>query len=741
MNGTYGSGGAISTLANYEPRPISALTVKAVASPANNQQWFKDQAKRQRDALRRNRGIPITRGMMLPGTGYPGPNIYIRCLYALQSAVPAEVKYALHHLVKISHERGDKFRFDQFVNLADNLMSVVCSVSTLFYNHPGWQYSWKDEDSCQENLLNQLNGTSNLLGRIKSFKQVPLDTLHTEEWNSTMSDVSSASLVLRNMVILEENANYLSAMPLVRDMMTIVLQLPKCPDTVEIKYYALEMAEQLTRFWALTAVDPLYISLIKTVENNIYDRGMIITGLRALSRISMDLEVTNRLQNIPHSLLTHIYQWLLVEDEDLRGACLDFLYQYTAVTENVQSMVEAMDTESLVDVLMQFLMLGAVRIPVNQESEVKQQAPHSAPASVSTSIPKLAPSIVEKLCQIADSKEQSSAWYVDMAELKTKSDFNRLRSCFIEDLDGEITQLELWSAYNEAFNSLPGEAQLMVAKDFITNVTNVFPKAVARVVPHEHDRSRSKYTMKGISPRAVPLDFRGRPYIKCMWRIPVTPSTESTPPLNGVDSLHKDCDLWFSPSNAEEMWNHIVEAHLEVPRDTDNPRKFNDSSLRGTDRRFACLWAGCSRIPPPGIEDAHKVCVHVKIHLPDSGPGAAARAKYTRDANAVPSEPKLDMCYMNTPMDESGHPIGLPLAGMLVLRNLARQMLKTDGQNQGNNGLVRDSLVEKHFALHQERIFEVMTYNYSLRHYTPEFIQYVSKGMEKAQKKPRLSTD
>jgi chromatin structure-remodeling complex subunit RSC9 len=410
MNGTYGSSSAVSTLANYEPRPIAPLTVKAVVTPATNPQYFKDLAKRQKDMLRRNRGIPLVRGMMLPGTGYPGPNIYMRCLFALQSGVPSEVKYALHHLVKISHERGDKFRFDQFVNLADNLMQVVCSISTVYYDHPGWEYTWKDKISIDPTILNQLNGTPDLIQKIRYFSPLPVDTLHTEAWHSKMSDVSSAALVIRNMVILEENAKFMSKMPLVRDMMTIILQLPISPDTVEVKYYALEIAEQLTRFWTMDANDSLYLSLIETVESNIYDRGMVITGLRALSRISMDLEATNRLHNTPAGLLTHIYQWLLVEDEDLRGACLDFLYQYTAVTENVQSMVKAIDTESLVDVLTQFLLLGAVRIQANPEPEVKQPLPHLAPAATALSLPKLAPSIIEKLCQIQDPKEQSSAW-------------------------------------------------------------------------------------------------------------------------------------------------------------------------------------------------------------------------------------------------------------------------------------------------------------------------------------------
>jgi chromatin structure-remodeling complex subunit RSC9 len=410
ING-YGSNQTVSTLANYEPRQISALNVKAVTTPSNNPQYFKELAKRQKDSFRRNKGLTLVKGMMLPGTGYPGPNIYMRCLFALQSGVPSEVRYALHHLVKISHERGDKFRFDQFVNLADNLLQIMCSATSIWYDHPGWNYSWEDSQTDDDWLtLNQLHGTSNLLEKIAHFPLITVDTLRTADWITKMGDVTSAALVIRNMIILDDNANFVCAMPLVRDTITIILQLPKAPETVEVKYYALEIAEQLTRFWVLDENDALYHSLIQVIEENLYDRGIIITGLRALSRISMDLDVTNRLRNIPSLLLSHVYQWLLVEDEDLRGACLDLLYQYTAVTENVQSMVESVDTEALIDVLMQFLVLGAVRINLNQETQQKALAAPST-TGIAENLPKLAPSIVEKLCQIADSKEQSSAWY------------------------------------------------------------------------------------------------------------------------------------------------------------------------------------------------------------------------------------------------------------------------------------------------------------------------------------------
>jgi chromatin structure-remodeling complex subunit RSC9 len=332
----------------------------------------------------------------------------MRCLRALESGIPDEVKYALHHLVKISHERGDKFRFDQFVNLADALMHTVCSVSTVWYSHPGWEYSMTHDGSDRPNLLNELIGTDNLIQKINSYQPLHVDNFYTDQWRSVMSDVNQAGLVLRNMAMLEDNARFLSDMALVKDMMTIILQLPKRAETIEIKYYALEVAEQLTKYWVLGASSPLYTSLIETVENNIYDRGMIIVGLRALSRISMNLDVTNRLEAVPVGLLEHVYQWLLVDDEDLRGACLDFLYQYTAVTENIQFLMKALNTEALVEVLMHFLMLGAVRVPLHHEQE--SNLPTPKPSSNSEALPKLAPSIIEQLCLIADPREQSTVW-------------------------------------------------------------------------------------------------------------------------------------------------------------------------------------------------------------------------------------------------------------------------------------------------------------------------------------------
>jgi chromatin structure-remodeling complex subunit RSC9 len=409
-------------MVTYEPRQVAPSLVKAVATPANNPGAFRDLIQKQKDALRRNRGIVHPRGMMMPGStydhinetflkedvaGFTGPNIYVKTVMALTSGVTDEIKYALHHLVKISHERGEKFRFDQFSQLADELLQAICNVSTIWFQHPGWEYTWADRVSDQPNLLNELNGTTDLIRKLRTFPRQPVSAIRDEDFYTAMGNIDAALLVLRNMVLLEENSKYMAGVPLVRDMLTIVLQLPHVAETVEARFNALEVAEQLTKYWALDANDCLYQSLIETIENNASDRGVIITGLWALSRVANTLEAPNTLESIPSDLLTRICQWLLVPDDEIQGACLSFLYQYTAILGNVQRLVELGGMDSLLNVLISFLSHGAVRVPLGERPETPMRAVSD---DVSEVLPKLATSIMENICMLPDPKEQSSAW-------------------------------------------------------------------------------------------------------------------------------------------------------------------------------------------------------------------------------------------------------------------------------------------------------------------------------------------
>jgi len=698
------------TIANYEPRAALPATMKAVVTPSNQLDNYV-QSRKKYILNRRNRPVP-PKGMMLPGTGFPGPNIYIRALHALRSKQPEEEAYALHHLVKISHERGDKYRFDQFPGLAEALIAKVIDVGSLFYD-VAWDISYSEDDLDQPHILNGLSSTKDLLERIQKLSTLDVhDELLPEDNAKALNMVNEAALIIRNMVMLKENAHYAAGIPSIRDLIVIVLTLPKHPTVVELQHYALEIAEQLTKYWVLTAQDPLYRAMLVKVDSD--DRGQIITSLRALARIAMNLEATNKLTNVPVKTLRSICDWLLVEDEDLRIACLDFLYLYTGFPDNVETLAHEVQIEAVVNQLVRMLQHGA--IAYEERRSASKPSKSSQPID---GAPKLSSAIIEQLVTLEE-PERSSQW---------------LKTCFEEDPSGEITQIQLWSAYNTAFseavNNNPSSFRaLMPAKDFITNVSTTFAGASAQVLTVG---GQPKYTIRGIRPRSVPVDpSTKKQYMRCCWHPPSL--------LNGhADSKHSTTKIECGEfaSGARAMWEHIVSAHLEVPRDQETGQWLlepkPDIDMENGDavsitkpRKYSCHWGGCTHFQGNDTESAFVAGQHIKTHLPDTSIKQAIHTKHNRtpsesrpltssaqvqhdnfqpqfgqpvglgslglggrystseqngsrrrsDQQQLPHQPAPNFRYYNTITDESNDAAGLPLSSILVLRNLARQLNK-----------------------------------------------------------------
>ena len=397
------------TLANYEPRQQYPLSLKPVTTPGNNPEHYKLKRKQQQDAAASHVAKKY-KGLMLPGTGFIGPNIYVRAQLALQSGIPEEEQYALHHLVKISHERGDKYRFDQFAGLAEALVNKVLQVSCLFYDID-WSISYEDDDDDdtavpgQSPYLDGIHGTSDVLAKLKS--RIPLDTddhVTTSAFTQELGRITEAALVIRNMVMLEENAKYISRLPLLRDYFCIVLNLSSHPALVELQNYALETAEQLTKYYDIDSQDVLYQTLLAQLHTN--DRGKIITSLKAISRIGMLMPGNKRLENVPLATVNKLCEWIMVDDEELRSACLDFLFQYTSIAENVETLILDADIQRLLG------QLSALLLFLSKKQEPPKPSPPPAKEEVQvTHVPRLAPELVQQLLRFQE-PERSSHWCV-----------------------------------------------------------------------------------------------------------------------------------------------------------------------------------------------------------------------------------------------------------------------------------------------------------------------------------------
>lgn len=306
--------------------------------------------------------------------------------------------------------------------------------------------------------------------------------------------------------------------------------------------------------------------------------------------------------------------------------------------------------------------------------------------------------------------------------------YARLRTCFEEHPAGEITQIALWHSYNECFAGAPLTHPLMTAKDFITNVSTTFAGANAQVV----GTNPPKYTIRGICPRKVPVDNRGREYLMCRWR---------TQP--GMDD--GECRDFFM--DAEGLWQHVLEKHLGfgVFKDSDTSKPQLRPPTDELAGKYSCHWSGCTHFSSPGTSSPQEITNHIQTHLPDVGPRAEKRRAHNRAidspghtsgmmngyTNGVDGgeDQRVLRRWLSTPLDNQNHPEGLAFAAVLVLRNLARQLAKVEAMSKqlsGKDG--GDSLVSTVFSPVKERLYFVAAYNHAIREGVGGVLRLIGKG-------------
>lgn len=657
----------------YQPRHVKPLQLRPVATPSNAPSEFPRTRLSYRVA-------PDSRQPMLPGTGFDGPNIYTRCLNALRSRIPSEQAFALNHLVKISFERGDKYKFDSFPGLSEGLVEKALEVGELFY-YINWTVSWDiEEDSQDLGVLDGNYGTPDILERIGNLveKNTP-DILQTGEYFDKMVLITEAILTVRNMVTLPENAHNMSEFPPVKDLICIVLHLPEMDSLVEIKHMVLDIAEQITSFMILDADDPLYRTLLAQMTSD--DRGTILSALRALGRISMNLEATNTLNEVPGDILQRITSWLLLNDDELIDACLDFLYQYTAVVPNLDNLLRSTHPEALVDQLVRLLAHGARKVQYDLVLTPEKRLP---------SRDEVAP-MPEDLLQ-------------EMLKLEEPDRVHQwVKSFFEEDGSSFVTQLAAWQAYQAAFAAplKTIQQQMITPADFIRNSTAVYKGSNAQVLREPSD-GQQKFIIHGIRARPNPLSLDGREYGRCLW-------------ANDATRRNAKCGHFFL--KPEQMWHHILTTHLEA---TSNEEEQFDN----VEKPFVCTWGECNKYPRPTQMHLRDFARHVTTHIAAVIPGSASVGA---DSGVVPPKWIVPAKTMPVTFEETmtvrdernpqapPQAAGIPLSAVLVLRNIARNIVKTEAEEelvkQQRSTGEQGGWNERLFRASTPRLYEVLAEN------------------------------
>ncbi|KAK9460842.1 uncharacterized protein V1516DRAFT_677805 [Lipomyces oligophaga] len=607
-----------------------------------------------------------------------------RIALAIRSNLPDEMDWALQTLVHSSFENPDALIFERFPNLAPALLEKLSSIDTVYDLE---QLSKSDFDVSDDDLGFGVGSKSK--GR------------------QLLDKILEAALVLRNAAINPDNARYLAGIKLCQLALIKCLNLPERPSLIELRQYCLDIAESVTLFLhPRSSQDPLFRTLVAFLGTE--DRGVLIPTMRAVARSVVAVE-TNLLQSVDPKLVARICSLVMLDDEDLLAVSLDFLYQYTSSSENIEISSDIVDWRDLIQQLIRLLLYQAqewsTQVSVTEVAQVNRTPPAAAP-------PALPQDLLHGLLQLAE-PERATQW---------------MRACFEEDSEGDVTQIALWKAYESQFEEyvILGK-RLLPAADFIKNVTMAYKHAAAMVVTLPN--GQQKFIIKGIRPREAPLSLKGELYIDCQWT-----------------TSHGQCPNKF-PS-VKDLYKHILTVHVPLSLQSQSPVSNGNGILSPTTANtnaisngssdevliadaptiaaiekpiYFCKWKSCTRFDPDGVVNRHIVAAHIRTHVPD--PEDNKPIPYAVRIGIIPETPKYPSTNRNdlkvqqhafinksTIVDERGDATGIPVTSVLVLRNIARS-----------------DLGKKYVKALVPEIISVATVNVPLRNYVADLLTFVEE--------------
>lgn len=652
----------------YQPRGPNALSLQPLVTPGSNRSlFFQRKAITQAQSMPRIQHEPGYLDQLrvtVPPPVLQGPNIYNRVVQGLSSGIEREESFALHHLVKVSDERGDKFTFVGFVGLAEALIELCLEITKVVYGVQ-WKLSYDlPEGVAAPDQLNACFGTPQLRERIQSLQPILQEWVPEDTVVATRLDrIFEAALVLRNMLTLEANALFVSRFATFRDFLLIAINLPpQLPRLDEFRHYALEMAVCVTKYWPMQPDDPLYLSMAKELDGK--DRGRILLALQAIFRIGVESEENFKLSGLPLSTIQRLVATLLLDDEELVEASLEVLYTFTAYRENVSTLLKQDPTllTSIIPRLAHYLLHNAEPIQDRIQNRVVK-----ASKLIDVPIAKIPGDLYRAILQYPE-PDRASRW---------------LRCCFEESPPDDITQIAIWQGYSGQFNGV----QHIQAADFIKNISATFTAAQAQVI--SIPQAPPRFIIKGIRARRILVDMQGKGLFKCLWE-PSRPNECSHMVYDQSGTQRTICGSWHS--NRQDLWLHIITDHLNLPRQADG-RFANSTDLTLLSEK-KCKWIECRRSNP--FSSLVHLSNHIRGHLPEN---EQAMAKMITDVLTLPETavvggrlvpiPKNRNAYQDelytthtnyhTDVDEKGRPTGIAFMAFAVMRNLARFVSRYGG--------------------------------------------------------------
>ncbi|KAG0165377.1 Chromatin structure-remodeling complex protein rsc9 [Apophysomyces sp. BC1034] len=455
-----------------------------------------------------------------------------RILLALQSTLPNEVDWAFNTLVKFSFA-SENFSLDYMPILVDILLKCA-------------------EPFFQEKILPLLSDNENSDGVREAGEKI----FNSKEYQEEFERVLQVFHILRNFSFLEINIRRLAHHERLRHMLMMGIALPPSSQYAELSRHCLDILENIAPQVIVTsAVDPYIVAMSFLLFTN--DRALTLGAIRSLTRVAVT-EINERhlgMANPP--ILQRMTQFLLVDDEELAAATLEYFYQYSGLHGNFAVQLVSQYPGNLIGLLTGFLSYKSTLAP--SSTSVNETIHGIAAAQLTNGKPKTQAPTIPDLTNYAHLDEP----YRCLGWLKEK-----LLGASLED---KLALKDIYLKYQTLF----GAEKPLGVKEFYTVLKIAFPQPPA--------------VEAAASTGSTPLDTLMLQNIK--YAPPKKPE--------GISCQWKECIENFE--NDELLHKHILVEHIPATADEEN----NDS-------HHSCQWMSCTR---NGFVNRATMIQHLRTHF------------------------------------------------------------------------------------------------------------------------------
>ncbi|KAK6361600.1 Chromatin structure-remodeling complex protein rsc9 [Orbilia blumenaviensis] len=660
------SGGQSHHQSNLPPLPPMSIT--PIPTPYSNPQQFTQPTPAS---------APPTVSQQLPHTHGVGETY--RAIMGLLSGLPTEVSWSLKYLLERScHPHLQTLRLREEVNLGRSLLDLIAAcVKAVNDRQIGKAVApWKPSSYDPSSKVD-LTSYNKLAG-----------TLETKEWVTMMENGLYAAEILRNLTtnpqafpLIQENVRYL--LQYQSDAFSILLSALKTPREnryVDLQTVSLQVLESILRVVQHEQEAELVELLWPIILDN--SQTMVVSALNIMVSLSMQ-GGDAYLENTPLGVLEHLGNLLMVPNEALLVPILDFLYHYTLITGNVDALVARPRSYELIEQLARLLSYNLLKISPTIISLGPPKPPARKP------VPEVTPNIPNDLLEdiLKMQEPQRAIWW--------------MRSSFEANPQSEITQIALWQAYQQRFasyvNNGPKQQQMLIANEFIKNVSVAFPTAKPQMIKGEHGQS-NRFVINGIAPREAPMGLEYNTYLKCGWLVAQQGGATQSP----ASSSTKACGEFFP--TAQELFKHVRDEHTFLKKGSEIPEQ-------------KCLYGTCLKYHAEPTKNKQEFFSHLLGHMPSKKKEPVIRnakgevqksppaAKKASDAPPPAPPPHHAIPWtLEVPAREQPENSGVHIMASKVLQNISR--VKPSGSN--SLLLLRTRLAEKLAASRNQYFISVL---------------------------------